>query len=72
VKPELKQDEEHSTWVITYHDSTNAERQIGIELAARPEYKRLRTLAKQIGATTSPRSRWCERVERPAATGATY
>ena len=54
VKPELKQDEEHSTWVITYHDSTNAERQIGIELAARPEYKRLRTLAKQIGRYNEP------------------
>jgi DNA gyrase subunit B len=42
VKPELKQDEEHSTWVI------------GIELAARPEYKRLRTLAKQIGRYNEP------------------
>jgi DNA gyrase subunit B len=54
VKPELKQDEEHSTWVITYHDSTNAERHIGVELAARPEYKRLRVLAKQIGRYNEP------------------
>jgi DNA gyrase subunit B len=54
VKPELNQDEEHSTWVITYHDSTNAERHIGVELAARPEYKRLRLLAKQIGRYNDP------------------
>jgi DNA gyrase subunit B len=54
VKPELNQDEEHSTWVITYHDSTNAERHIGVELAARPEYKRLRLLAKQISRYNEP------------------
>jgi len=54
VKPELKQDEEHSTWVIIYHDSTNAERHIGVELAARPEYKRLRLLSKQIGRYNEP------------------
>ena len=54
VKPELKQDEEHSAWTITYHDSTNAERQIGLELAARPEYKRLRSLAKQIARHNEP------------------
>ena len=54
VKPELKQDEEHSSWMVIYHDSTNAERQIGVELAARPEYKRLRVLAKQISRYNEP------------------
>ena len=54
VKPELRQDEEHSTWTIVYHDSTNAERHIGVELAARPEYKRLRLLAKQISRFNEP------------------
>jgi DNA gyrase subunit B len=54
VKPELKQDEEHSAWTIVYHDSTNAERHIGLELAARPEYKRLRVLAKQIARYNEP------------------
>jgi len=54
VKPELKQDEEHSAWTITYHDLTNAERQIGLELAARPEYKRLRSLSKQIARHNEP------------------
>ena len=54
VKPELKQDEEHSAWVVSFHDSTNAERHIGLELAARPEYKRLRSLAKQISRHNEP------------------
>jgi len=54
IKPELKQDEEHSAWVVSYHDSTNAERQIGLELAARPEYKRLRSLARQIARYNEP------------------
>ena len=40
--------------MVTYHDSTNAERRIGIELAAQPEYKRLRALAKQIGRYNEP------------------
>jgi len=54
VKPELKQDEEHSAWAVSFHDSTNAERYIGLELAARPEYKRLRSLAKQIARHNEP------------------
>jgi len=54
LKPELKQDEEHSAWYVSYHDSTNAERIIGVELAARPEYKRLRSLAKQIARYNEP------------------
>jgi DNA gyrase subunit B len=54
IKPELKQDEEHSAWSVSYHDSTNAERQIDLELAARPEYKRLRSLAKQIARYNEP------------------
>jgi DNA gyrase subunit B len=47
VKPELKADEEHSAWMATFQDATNAERRINIELASMPEYKKLRLLAKQ-------------------------
>jgi DNA gyrase subunit B len=46
---DLKADEEHSAWMVVYQDSTQAERRIGIELASQPEYKRFRSLAKQIG-----------------------
>jgi len=47
IKPELKADEEHSAWMVSFHDATNAERRINIELAAQPDYKKLRLLAKQ-------------------------
>ncbi|HOK46127.1 MAG TPA: DNA topoisomerase (ATP-hydrolyzing) subunit B, partial [Bryobacteraceae bacterium] len=30
VKPELRLDEEHSTWTVSFRDSTNAERLIGV------------------------------------------
>ena len=51
---ELKYDEEHSTWNIVYHDSTNAERHIGVELAATPEYRRFRILAKETARFNVP------------------
>jgi DNA gyrase subunit B len=54
IKAELKPDEEHSAWMVCYHDSTNAERAIGIELAAQPEYRRLRALARQIAKYNQP------------------
>ena len=54
LTPELKRDEEHSAWMVCYHDSTNAERSIGLELAAQPEYRRLRTLARQLVRFNQP------------------
>jgi DNA gyrase subunit B len=51
---ELKQEEQHSTWTVTYKDPTHAERVIGIELAAQAEFKRLRSLAKQVAKFNSP------------------
>jgi DNA gyrase subunit B len=53
-QPEWKEDEEHSAWIIAYHDATNAIRQIGIELAGQPEYRRMRALAKQIARLNVP------------------
>jgi DNA gyrase subunit B len=54
VAAELKRDEEHSAWMVTYHDSTNAERSVGLELVAQPEYRRLRSLARQLARFTQP------------------
>jgi DNA gyrase subunit B len=48
IIPQLVADEEHSSWMVTYHDATNALRSIDLELAAQPEYKRLRTTSKQV------------------------
>jgi DNA gyrase subunit B len=54
LQTEVKHDEEHSAWLVGYHDSTNAERLIGVELAAEPEYKRLRSVARQIARYNRP------------------
>ncbi len=51
---QLKFDETHSTWSVTYHDSTSAERVIGVELAATPEFRKLRVICKQIAKHNQP------------------
>ena len=48
VPTDLKPDEEHSAWMLTFQDATQAERRVNIELVSQPEYKRLRSLARQI------------------------
>jgi DNA gyrase subunit B len=40
-------EEEHSTWNIVYHDDSHGDREIGLEMITRPEFKRLRALARQ-------------------------
>src|SRR4029079_14670431 len=46
IESEIKHEEEHSAWMVTFKDPTNAERAINLELARQPEYRRLRLLAK--------------------------
>ncbi|MCU1328067.1 MAG: gyrase, subunit [Bryobacterales bacterium] len=48
VPSEITADEEHSAFTLTFHDSTNAARKIGIEFSHQPEYRRFRVLARQI------------------------
>ncbi len=48
IADEMTHEEEHSSWRVTYRDPTNAPRAIDIELAAQPEYRRLRAFAKSI------------------------
>jgi DNA gyrase subunit B len=54
IGAEMKADEMHEAWSVSYHDPTNAERTIGIEMASQPEYRRLRQLAKQIAKYNQP------------------
>jgi len=54
IQTELKHDEEHSAWTVTFKDPTNAERSIDIERAGQPEYRRLRTLTKQAAKLNRP------------------
>ena len=54
LNPEMRKDEEHSAWAAVYHDSTGAERSVGIQLAAQPEYRRFRALARTIARFNEP------------------
>jgi len=54
IETEMKQEEEHSAWMVTFKDPTNAERAINVELAAQPEYKRLRAKARQTAKLNQP------------------
>jgi len=54
IEAELRKDEEHSTWAAVYRDSTGAERSIGIQLAAQPEFRRYRALGRQIARFNEP------------------
>jgi DNA gyrase subunit B len=54
LKPEMRRDEEHSSYAVVFHDSTNAERPIGLQLAAQPEYRRFRSIARQIARYNEP------------------
>ena len=40
--------------MVTFKDPTNAERAINVELAAQPEYKRLRSMARQAAKLNHP------------------
>ena len=51
---ELKADEEHSSWVISFHDANKAERRVGIDLASQPEYRRFRALARTVARFNEP------------------
>jgi len=52
--PTWVEDEEHSAWMVTFHDHVNALRKINLELAATPEYRKMRALSKQIDRYNHP------------------
>jgi DNA gyrase subunit B len=54
IEAQIRPDEEHSAFKLVYHDSTNAERFIDIELTALPEYRRFRQLAREVAPYNRP------------------
>ncbi|MEQ1883634.1 MAG: DNA topoisomerase (ATP-hydrolyzing) subunit B [Bryobacteraceae bacterium] len=54
IETELRNEEEHSAWLVTFKDPTNAERLINIDLATTAEYRRLRALSKQAAKFNNP------------------
>jgi len=54
LNPVMRRDEEHSAYEVVFHDSTNAERRIGVALTSQPEYRRFRTLARTVSRFNRP------------------
>jgi DNA gyrase subunit B len=54
LNPEIRRDEEHSSYGVVFRDITGAERTIGIALLAQPEYRRYRALARSIAKFNVP------------------
>src|SRR6202167_2837116 len=54
VETELKREEEHSAWMVTFKDPTNAERGITIDMVAQPEFRRMRAIARQVSKFNRP------------------
>ncbi|MEQ1946202.1 MAG: DNA topoisomerase (ATP-hydrolyzing) subunit B [Bryobacteraceae bacterium] len=54
IETELRHEEEHSAWLVTFKDPTNAERLINIDLATTADYRRLRALSKQAAKHNNP------------------
>ena len=54
IPTEVLVDEEHTAFYVMFHDSTNAERRIGVDLSHQPEYRKYRLLAKKIAKCNIP------------------
>src|SRR5215472_5002361 len=54
LNPEIRRDEEHSTYAVVYKDQTQAERSVGVGLLSQPEYRRFRSLVKTIARYNHP------------------
>ena len=54
VNADIRADEEHEAWMVYFHDSTNAERHINVELSLTPEYRKLRVLARSASKYNHP------------------
>jgi DNA gyrase subunit B len=50
----VEREEEHSAWMISYKDPTNATRYVNTEFLAGPEFRRLRMLVKQVAKYNNP------------------
>jgi DNA gyrase subunit B len=54
VEARLEREEEHEAWRVVYHDPTNAERYIGLDLILQPEYRRMRAIGRQVAKFNQP------------------
>jgi DNA gyrase subunit B len=54
VEAELKHEEEHDSWTVEYLDLTKGQRSISVDLVVQPEYRRMRTIGRQVAKFNQP------------------
>ncbi len=54
IESHIDKDEEHTTFFLHFLDSTKAQRNVGIELAASAEFRRMRAIVKQVALQNIP------------------
>jgi DNA gyrase subunit B len=54
LEAKLDREEEHEAWKIEYLDPTKATRTIDTDLAVLPEYRRMRTIGRQVAKNNQP------------------
>ena len=54
VTARIEREEEHEAWKVVYHDPMNAERGITVDLVLQPEFRRMRTIARQVSKSNRP------------------
>jgi DNA gyrase subunit B len=54
VEAKLEREEEHEAWKVDYLDPTKGTRTIGVDLVLQPEYRRMRTIGRQVAKYNQP------------------
>jgi DNA gyrase subunit B len=54
VTARIEREEEHEAWKVMYQDPMNAERGITVDLVLQPEFRRMRTIARQVSKSNRP------------------
>ncbi len=54
VEAKLEREEEHEAWKVEYLDPTKGTRTIGVDLVLQPEYRRMRTIGRQVAKYNQP------------------
>ncbi len=54
VEAKLVYEEEHEAWKVEYLDPTKGTRTIGVDLVLQPEYRRMRTIGRQVAKYNQP------------------
>jgi DNA gyrase subunit B len=54
IEARIEREEEHEAWKVIYHDPMNAERSISVDQVLQPEFRRMRSIARQASKFNKP------------------